>query len=115
MKKLIGVLSAVFFILAVTGPAFANEFPLQEAIEQETLAIPEGEEVLGEETATSESQGSSDIANAEIPAGAEATLAVWGSRDNETPAAPATPSHIDTVKVDLSVDDDGQTFMPRNE
>ena len=115
MKKLIGVFSAVFFVLFLTGPAFASELPLEETIEHGMQAIPEGEATAGEETSVLDSQITSELTDAEISVGGEAPFAVWSSRDIEAPAEQSMPSRIDSVKVDLSVDDDGQTFMPPTE
>jgi hypothetical protein len=115
MKKLIGVVSAVFFVLLLTGPAFASDLPMEETIEQEMQAIPEDEATVSEEDSVFDSQITSELADAEISVGGEAPLAVWSSRDIEAPAEQSTPSRIDSVKVDLSVDDDGQTFMPPTE
>ena len=113
MKKLSGVFTAVFFVLFLNGPAFASELPLEETVEQGMQATPEGEVTAVEQTPLTESQIPSDLTEADISVGAETPLAVWSSRDTES--VPVTPSHIDNVKVDLSVDDDGQTFMPASE
>lgn len=103
MKKLIGVVSAVFFVLLVYGSAFAVEMPLEETIEQETQAPSEAQIPAGEEGAA-------------IPDGAEAPLAVWGTADSLSPGGELSSSQsIDTVKVDLSADEDGKSFMPEND
>ena len=111
--------SAVLLILFVNGSVFAAEQPFEETvedtIEQGFEVAPEGEIVTDEETSSVEAQVSSEFTGAEIPVGGEAPLAVWGGRDTEASTEPAQPSHIDSVKVDLSVDEDGQTYMPITE
>jgi len=116
MKKLIGVFTAVFFVLFLNGSVFASELPIEEITDQGMQAAPDSSMTLGEEATASESQTPSDLEGAAIPEGAEAPLTVWGSSENQASTGPTgQTSPIDSVKVDLSVDADGQTFMPLNE
>ena len=110
MKKLIGVVSAVFLVLFLTGPAFANELSLEDIVEQEMQTAPEGEISAEEEAFAPEIPTPTTMEDAEIPQGEESPFSILSSGDNQAPAI--VTSHIDTVKVDLSVDVDGQTYMP---
>jgi len=113
MKKLIGVVCAVFLILFLNGPAFANELPIEEIADQGMQAMPEGETAAGEDTPLSESETPAAMEDAEIANAGESSLSVWTAASSQASIQPTgQPSHIDTVKVDLSVDSDGQTFMP---